>query len=272
MEEGEMDYKFVDLKVEDNVAMLGLARTESLNALSLEFAQEITEAVRELNDRDDVRVIILASHAKAFCVGLDLKDFTSLGLDGAAKSNLDFPEKLHYLFDCCNILEECRKPVIAAVHGMCIGGGLDIISASDIRLCTEDATFSLREAAIGIVADLGVLQRLPLIIGQGFTREMAYTARFFSAREVERMGLINTVYTDYDTMVEGAKKLAVLIATNPPLAVQSTKDILNSSRFSTIQNGMSYAKQKNMVLFTSEDLREAISAFAEKRKPDFKGR
>lgn len=267
-----MDYKFVELNVEDNVAMLGLARRESLNALSLEFAREITEAVRELNDRDDVRVIILTSHAKDFCVGLDLKDFTSLGLDGSAKSNLDFPEKLHYLFDCCNILEECRKPVIAAVHGMCIGGGLDIISASDIRLCTEDATFSLREAAIGIVADLGVLQRLPLIICQGFTREMAYTARFFSAREVERMGLINTVYPDYDTMVTGAKKLAVLIAKNPPLAVQSTKDILNSSRFSTIQNGMSYAKQKNMVLFTSEDLREAILAFAEKRKPEFKGR
>jgi enoyl-CoA hydratase len=101
---------------------------------------------------------------------------------------------------------------------------------------------------------------------------MAYTARFFSAREVERMGLINTVYPDYNTMVAGAKKLAVLIAENPPLAVQSTKDILNSSRFSTIQNGMSYAKQKNMVLFTSEDLREAILAFAEKRKPEFKGR
>jgi len=267
-----MNYKFVELNVEDNVAMIGLARTETLNALNLEFAREITEAMRELNNKDDVRVIILTSHAKVFCAGLDLKDYTSLGLDGSAKNNLDFPERLHYLFDCCNALEECRKPVIAAVHGMCIGGGLDIISASDIRLCTEDATFSLREAAIGIVADMGVLQRLPLIIGQGFTREMAYTARFFSAQEVERMGLINTVYPDYDTMVEGAKKLAVLIAQNPPLAVQSTKDILNNGRFSTIQNGMSYAKQKNMVLFTSEDLREAMSAFSEKRKPNFKGR
>ena len=267
-----MDYTFVELKVENNIATLALDRAESLNALSLAFTAEITEAFRELNAMDEARVIILKSNAKAFCAGLDLKDISSMGLDGKAKSNLDFPEKLHYLFDCCNVLEECRKPVIAAVHGMCIGGGLDIISACDIRLCTEDATFSLREAALGLVADMGVLQRLPHIIGQGFTREMAYTAGFFSASEVERMGLVNAVYADEEALMEGAKKLAFRIAENAPLAVRSTKEVLNFSRYTNIQEGMSMAEHKNMVLFTSEDFMEAATAFMEKRKPDFKGR
>jgi len=267
-----MAYRYIELKVEENVGTLALSGTESMNALSLAFAAEITEAVRELNAMDEVRVIILKSNAKAFCAGLDLKDFTKMGLDGSAKSNLDFPAQLHCLFDSANVFEESKKPVIAAVHGMCIGGGLDIISACDIRLCTKDATFSLREAALGIVADMGVLQRLPHIIGQGFTREMAYTAGFFSAREVERIGLVSTVYSDYEAMMEGAKELALQIAKNPPLAVQSTKDVLNYSRFTSVQKGMSFAMHKNMVLFVSEDLREAISAFMEKRKPDFKGR
>ena len=267
-----MDYKFVELKIENNIATLSLDRAESLNALSLAFTAEITEAVRELNAMDEARVIILKSNAKAFCAGLDLKDISSMGLEGKAKNNLDFPEKLHYLFDCCNVLEECKKPVIAAVHGMCIGGGLDIISACDIRLCTEDATFSLREAALGLVADMGVLQRLPLIVGQGFAREMAYTARFFSAREVERMGLVNAVYADEKALIAGAKKLASRIAENAPLAVRSTKEVLNYSRYVNVQEGMSMAKHKNMVLFTSEDMMEAVAAFMGKRKPDFKGR
>ena len=267
-----MDYKFVELKIENNIATLSLDRAESLNALSLAFTAEITEAVRELNAMDEARVIILKSNAKAFCAGLDLKDISSMGLDGKAKSNLEFPEKLHYLFDCCNVLEECQKPVIAAVHGMCIGGGLDIISACDIRLCTEDATFSLREAAIGLVADMGVLQRLPLIVGQGFAREMAYTAGFFSAREVERMGLVNAVYADEKALIAGAKKLASRIAENAPLAVRSTKEVLNYSRYVNVQEGMSMAKHKNMVLFTSKDMMEAVAAFMGKRKPDFNGR
>ncbi|MGM0382809.1 MAG: enoyl-CoA hydratase-related protein [Thermodesulfobacteriota bacterium] len=267
-----MGYKFIELEVEDTIGILTLARTERLNALSLEFAAEITGAVKELWDTDEVRAIILTSNAQIFCAGLDLKSFISAGLDGSAKGSLNFPTKLHELFDCCDVLEECPKPLIAAVHGQCIGGGLDMIAACDIRLCTEDATFSLKETGIGLVADMGVLQRLPLIIGQGFTREMAYTARFFSAKEVARMGLINNTYTDRAVLMDEAKKLAKQIAENAPLAVQETKKVLNYSRNATIKDGMSMAMQKNMVLFISQDLREAMEAFKEKRKPDFKGK
>jgi enoyl-CoA hydratase len=266
-----MAFEWVKLGVEDHVGTLTLSRIDGPNALSLPLATEISEAVRELDAREEVWAIVLTSSTKSFCVGLDLKDFMTRDL-GSAKNSLEFPEKLHSLFDSANSFEECKKPTIAAVHGMCIGGGLDIIAACDIRLCTEEATFSLREAALGIVADMGVLQRLPSIIGQGFTREMAYTARFFTAREVERMGLVNTVYPDYTAMMRGANKLARQIAANPPLAVQSTKDVLNYRRSSTVLNGMSYAMHKNMALLNSEDLREALSSFTEKRKPTFKGR
>jgi enoyl-CoA hydratase len=247
-----------------------MARTDALTALSIEFAAELVKALQDLDAADDVRAVVLASKARIFCAGLDLKALTSVPL-GTAKGNLEFPSSLRSLFDCCDLLEKCRKPVIAAVHGGCIGGGLDIAAACDIRLCTEDAFFSLREAAIGLVADMGVLQRLPAVIGQGFTREMAFTAADYAAREAEKMGLVRAVYPDRDTLYAEAGKLAGRIAANAPLAVQATKEVLNASRGMSVEDGMSLAMHKNMVLFPSRDFKEAIRAFGEKRRPEFKG-
>jgi enoyl-CoA hydratase len=267
-----MSYQNLEIAIEDHVATVTLARTESMNALSLSFTAEIAKAFRELGANDEVRVIVLASKAKAFCAGLDLKEFAAIGMKGTAKSSLEFPEKLRALFESCDGIEACPKPVIAAVNGMCIGGGLDIVSACDMRLCTEDASFSLREAAIGLVADMGVLQRLPHVIGQGFTREMAFTARFYKAQEALAMGLVSAVYPDQPALLEGAKKLARQIAANAPLAVQATKEVLNASRHVPVEDGMSLAKHKNMVLMLSQDLKEAFVSFMEKRKPEFKGK
>jgi enoyl-CoA hydratase len=267
-----MPYQNLEIAIEDHVATVTLARTESMNALSLSFTAEISKAFRDLGANDEVRVIVLASKAKAFCAGLDLKEFAAIGMKGTAKSSLEFPEKLRALFESCDGIEACPKPVIAAVNGMCIGGGLDIISACDMRLCTEDASFSLREAAIGLVADMGVLQRLPHVIGQGFTREMAFTARFYKAKEALAMGLVSAVYPDQPALLEGAKKLARQIAANAPLAVQATKEVLNASRHIPVEDGMSLAKHKNMVLMLSQDLKEAFVSFMEKRKPEFKGK
>ena len=267
-----MTYQNLDVSIEERVAIVTMTRTESMNALSLAFAAEIAQAFRELGGNDEVRVIVLASRARAFCAGLDLKEFAAAGLKGSAKASLGFPAAFRPLFDCCDEIENCPKPVIAAVNGLCIGGGLDIVSACDIRLCTEDASFSLREAAIGLVADMGVLQRLPRVIGQGFTREMAFTARFYTAGEAKAMGLVGAVYPDGAAMMEGAGTLARQIAANAPLAVQATKDVLNASRHLTVQEGMSLAQHKNMVLLMSQDLKEAFASFRERRKPDFKGK
>jgi len=267
-----MVYDNVELEIRNHIAIMALARTKSYNALNNAFAGEITEAFRELDQTEHVRAIILMSKAKIFCAGLDVKEFHSLGLGRSAKNAIEFSRTIAPIFDCCNIIETCRKPVIAAVHGLCIGGGLDMIAACDIRLCTEDATFSLREAGIGFVADMGILQRLPLIIGQGFTREMAFTAQYYRAGDAKRMGLVNSVHKGMDDMMSEAMRLAVEIANNAPLAIHATKEVLNYSRKVEILDGMAAAIQKNSVLLFSEDVGEAFTAFDEKRKPDFKGK
>lgn len=267
-----MAYQYIEIDIEKNIAIVTLARTKTLNSLNLAFVTEIAEAIKELGASEDVRAIILKSSARIFCAGLDLKDVSGLGIiGGGAKAANCFKAKLQKFFDCCNLLESCNKPVIAAVHGACVGGGLDMACACDIRLCTQDAVFCLKEVAVGVVADMGVLQRLPHIVGQGYAREMAFTARNYSSDEAEHMGLVNAVYPDIETMLAAAKKLAAQIAENAPLAVMWTKEVLNYSRTASIEEGMDMAIAKNSVLFSSKDLREAFTAFTQNRKPDFKG-
>jgi enoyl-CoA hydratase len=268
---GDMAYQYIDLKIENHVATVAMARQDALNALSLDLASEIACVFRELGANDDVRVIIFCSKARIFCAGLDLKEAAG-GDNSSAKGVLDTIRKSQPLFDCCNFIEECPKPVIAAVHGKCIGGGLDMICACDIRLCTEDAIFCLKEANIGIVADMGVLQRLPMIVGQGFAREMAYTATNYTARDVERIGLINHVFADQAGLMNAAQKLADQIAANAPLGIKCTKEVLNFSRYVNVYEGMALAIQKNATLLMSEDLKEAMMSFLERRPADFKGR
>jgi enoyl-CoA hydratase len=266
-----MSYKYIDLKIENYVATVAMARVDALNALSLEFASEIASVFRELGANDDVRAIIFCSKARIFCAGLDLKE-AAAGASQQAKVVLDMIRQFQPLFDCCNFIEECPKPVIAAVHGKCIGGGLDMISACDIRLATEDAVFCLKEAAIGLVADMGVLQRLPKIVGQGFAREMAYTAANYTAREVEKTGLLNGIYADQVSLMAAAQKLAAQIAANAPLGIKYTKEVLNFSRYVNVYEGMALAVQKNAILLMSDDLKEAMMSFLERRPPDFKGK
>jgi len=225
----------------------------------------------DLDGDDEVWVVILNSNARIFCAGLDLTQLSSMGPDADAGQLLKVPARDKFIFECCHAIEDCRKPVIAAVHGKCVGFGLDIAAACDLVLCTEDAQFSLREAQIGIVADVGGLQRLPHIIGLANTRHMAYTARFFSAKEVEKMGLILEILKDREHLLEKSGQLAGEIMECAPLAVQSTKEVINYSRYAPVRDGISLAVHKNLVLFKSQDVLEAVTAFLEKRKPVFKG-
>jgi enoyl-CoA hydratase len=265
-----MTYKFIELEIKDYIATVTLAREKSLNALSLEFAAEIAGVFKSLGSMNEVRAVILKSKARIFCAGLDLKDAAG-GFTGTPRGPFDMIKKSQPLFDCCNAIEECPKPVIAAVHGKCIGGGLHIISACDIRICTEDAVFCLREPKIGLCADMGALQRLPLIVGQGFAREIAFTVGDYTARQADKMGLVNNVYADQDALYAAARQLAVQITENSPLAIECTKEVLNFSRHTSVSEGMALAIQKNMFLLTTKDLQEAFIAFMEKRAPNFKG-
>jgi enoyl-CoA hydratase len=264
-----MNYELLDIKIENNIATVALNRVDKMNALNTLMARNLGEAIAELSKNMEVRVIILKSNAKAFCAGIDLTE--SSGRERTVRRAFN-NEGSFYALGCCNQLEECKKPVIAAVNGACIGAGLDIACACDIRLCSEDARFAMREAAMGLVADMGALQRAPLIIGEGFAREMALTGKIYTAREVERMGLVNYVYQDQPSLLAAAQELAETIAANAPIAVEETKETMNYSRNKSVQEGMRYAAVKNELLFPSEDMKEAAAAFRERRRPVFKGK
>jgi enoyl-CoA hydratase len=167
---------------------------------------------------------------------------------------------------------QCPKPVIAAVHGYCIGGGVDLIAACDIRLASADAVFSVREAKVAIVADLGSLQRLPAIISAGHLAELAFTGKDIDAERAKEIGLVNDVAADVDGVHKAAQALAQEIAANSPVAVQGTKSVLAANEGRTVAEGLEYAATWNAGMLASDDLVEAMTAFMEKRSPKFTGR
>jgi enoyl-CoA hydratase len=180
-------------------------------------------------------------------------------------------KRIGALQDTMSCIERCRKPVIAAIHGYCIGAGLDMVTACDIRLCSRDAVFSLKEAAVGFVADVGVLQRIPLIVGQGIARELAFTAKTIDAARAREILLVNEVFDDQATLMAGAQAMAEAIAANAPLAVEATKNVLNYGVGKSIDDGLRYVASMSTNIVPSKDLMEAFTAFMEKRPPAFTG-
>ncbi len=260
---------------EGHVAFVSLNRPEKRNAMDLGFWDAMIPLFEDLDLDRSVRSIVLSGRGKGFCSGLDLTSLAEIPVmdlsHQTSANRMDLVSYVKKWQEALTVVERCRKPVIAAVHGVCIGGGLDLISACDIRLATENAVFSLREVAMAMVADLGSLQRLPLIIGQGLTRELAFTARDVSAQEALDMRLINRMYSDQESLMAGAKEMAEMIASRSPLAVQSSKETLNYSRHVSVEDGLHYAVMRNTMIMPSGDLLEAFQSFMEKRKPEFKG-
>jgi enoyl-CoA hydratase/carnithine racemase len=263
---------FLNLEKEGSVAWLVLNRPKQRNTMTMEFFQEIRRLFEELDADPDVRVIVIRAEGKSFTAGLDLVSAQSLLGDGSAVYSEWLRRKILELQASMTAIEKCRKPVIAAIQGHCIGGGVDLTSACDIRIAAKDAIFSIRETRIGIIADIGTLQRVPYIIGQGWFRELALTGRDWSAEEALKMGYITRLCEDSNALFEEARKLAEEIANLAPLAVQGIKDVANYSRDHGVQQGLEYVAQKNAALIPNEDMIEAVSAFLEKRKPRFKGR
>ncbi|MCE5265583.1 MAG: crotonase/enoyl-CoA hydratase family protein [Deltaproteobacteria bacterium] len=260
------------IEKEGNVAWLVLNRPEKRNSMTWEFFAELEDQFGCLDEDAEVRVVVLRAEGKMFTAGLDLVAASSLLGDGSTPYREWLRKKVLQLQDGISAAERCRKPVIAAVHGYCIGGGVDLLSACDIRLATADAVFSIRETRLGIVADIGTLQRLPTIIGHGWCRELALTGRDFTAEEALKMGFITHLLPDREALLQEAKKLAEEIAGLPPLAVQGAKDAIVQSRDNGVYPGLAYVAQKNAALIPNEDMLEAVGAFLEKRKPVFKGR
>jgi enoyl-CoA hydratase len=261
-----------EVKQEEYVAWLTLNRPKKRNVMGAAFFKELSERLDKFDRDSSVRAVVIKGEGKSFSAGTDLEEAGSL-LSGEAADQREITRmKIMALQEGLTQIEKCRKPVIAAIHSHCIGGGIDLISACDIRIASQDAIFSIRETRMGIIADLGTLQRLPHIIGHGWFRELALTGRDFNAREALQMGLVTRVCEDRDALYAEAKTLATAIAECPPLTVQGTKDVILYSRDHGIEAGLNYVAQKNAAALPSEDVIEAVTAFMEKRKAVFKGK
>jgi enoyl-CoA hydratase len=257
---------------EDHIAWLTLNRPDRRNTMGMAFFKEIGELFDGFDRNPDLRVVIIKAEGKSFSAGTDLNEAATLLGKGAADERECTRVHILALQEGLNKIEKCRKPVIAAVHSHCIGGGIDLISACDIRLASKDAVFSIRETRIGIIADLGTLQRLPHIIGHGWFRELALTGRDFTAAEALQMGLITRICEDRQSLYKEARELACQIIDCPPMAVQGTKEVIMYSRDHGVYPGLHYVAQKNAAALPCEDVVEAMTAFMEKRKPVFKGK
>jgi enoyl-CoA hydratase/carnithine racemase len=255
-----------------HVAWVILNRPEQRNTMTMEFFEELTRLFRELDCDPEVRVVVIKAEGKSFTAGLDLVSAQELLGDGTTSFRDWLRRKISELQASISAVEECRKPVIAAIHGHCVGGGVDLTSACDIRIASGDAIFSIRETRIGIIADIGSLQRIPYIIGQGWFRELALTGRDFSAEEALRMGYVTRLCQDRDELFKEARKLAEEIAGLPPIAVQGVKEVMNYSRDHGLRQGLDYVAQRNAYVIPNEDMMEAVAAFLEKRAPQFRGR
>ena len=262
-------------------AVLWLTRPEKLNALNRTLWEEIPAAVERLDADPAVRAIVLAGRGKAFCAGIDVADHAqAFGAVEAPSGNDDSPvARRRELFELIRRYQRSvsafaltNKPVIAAVHGACLGAGMDLVTACDLRLAAADAVFSVRETRIAMVADVGTLQRLPRIVGDGAARELVFTGRDIDAPRAREIGLVSEVLPDVTSLHARAREVAGEIAAHSPLAVQGAKQVLGFGQRREVDAGLDYVAAWNAAFMQSEDLSEAVRAFIERRKPEFRGR
>jgi Delta3,5-Delta2,4-dienoyl-CoA isomerase len=266
---------------EEGIATLWLDRPEKRNALGPAFWTDLPRAMEAIGADDEARVVVIAAKGPHFTVGLDLVAMAGMAgspdgnsgprMSMAARARTARAQILR-MQESVTSVADCPVPVIAAIHGYCIGGGVDLAAACDIRLASADAVLSVRETKLAIVADLGSLQRLPSIIGRGHVAELAYTGMDITAQRAADIGLVNRVCADADGVLAEARSLAADIAANSPLAVQGTKAVLAASEGRSVVEGLDYVAAWNAGALVSDDLAEAMAAFAEKRPPTFTGR
>ena len=258
--------------MDGHVAWLTLSRPDKRNVMGVAFFSQLNQHFKAFDADPEVRAVVICAQGPSFTAGLDLMEAGALLAGKGADERETLRKTIMDLQHSITAIEQCCKPVIAAVHGHCIGGGVDLLSACDIRLAAADAIFSIRETRLAIIADLGTLQRLPHIIGQGWFRELALTGRDFTAAEALQMGFVTQVGTDRQATVAAAGGLAQEIAGLAPLTVQGVKEVITFSRDNGVDSGLTYVAQKNAAALLSEDLTEAVTAFVEKRAPVFRGK
>jgi enoyl-CoA hydratase len=267
-----MSYTRLNLTVQDRVGHLQLCCPDEYNRMPPAFWEEFPAALEELDRRGDVRALVVSSTGKHFTAGMDVTAFTGAreqawdrGRAGElARRHLD---RLQRVF---TRLETLRMPVLAAVQGGCVGGGVDLVAACDMRYCTADAFFCIQEINIGLAADVGTLQRLPKLIPDGLMRELAYTGRRMPAAEALARGLVNQVFETQDSLLEGVLRIAREIAGKSPLAIASTKHLLNYGRDHSVQDTLSYQQVWMGAVSQGDEIATYFKAKAAGGEPEYR--
>lgn len=268
-----MGYDHLEIERSGPVATLWLNRPEKLNAMSEDMWVDLPAAMAALDADETVRAVVLAGRGPSFTVGIDIGMLSSLQPTGLPRAQADHQlyTQIRQLQLTASCLADSPKPVIAAVHGHCLGAGMDLITACDIRYGAADSMFSIRETRMAIVADVGTLQRLPAIVGAGHTAELAFTGADIDAVRASEIGLLNRVFPDFATTHQAALELVGQIAANSPLVLQGIKAVLAANDGRSVADALDFVAQWNATHLLSNDLMEALAAFTEKRAPDFKG-
>ena len=256
-----------------HIAEVRLSRPDRSNAMNDAMWHELRKAFQWADAESEVRVVLLTGAGKNFCSGIDLSLLNNVQavVDHAdpARSHERLRRLILDMQDCLSSVERCRKPVIAAIQGACIGAGVDLVTCCDMRYGPVDAQFSVREIDVGMVADVGTLQRLPRLVPDGVARELAFTGRTLDAGEAKEIGLVNRVFETHEALQDGVTKVARSIAGKSPLAIRGTKEMLNYGREHSVVDGLNYVATWNAAMLMSADLSEAMGALREKRVPKF---
>ena len=267
-----MDYTCFDFEIKDKVAHVRMNRPDEFNSMNKAFWSELPHLVETLSDNASARVIVLSGEGKHFCAGMDLANFApsdskpnahkGMLSESAYRVTLD----LQHTISC---LEKARIPVISAIQGACVGGGMDLVTATDLRYCTKDAFFCIQEINIGMAADVGTLQRIPRLVPEGIVRELAYTGRRFVPEEALKHGLVNKIFESKEDMMKGVMEVAKDIASKGPLAIAGTKESLNYGRDHTTEESLNHIALWNNAMGIGDEMSVAFKAKAENKDPEF---
>lgn len=267
-----MNYSTLEIKQQGHIAQVVLNRPDAMNSMTPDFWVEFPAAIRAIDNEGSARVIVISSTGKHFSAGMDLSVFLNMKEDfkgDPSRRAERMRRTVKLLQDSFTALEEARMPVIGAVQGGAIGGAVDLLSACDMRYCTDDAFFTIKETQLGMTADVGTLQRLPKLIPIGLVKELAYTGRNFGAQEAKQLGFVNKVFDNTDAMLEGVMEVAQQIAANSPLAVAGTKTMINYAVDHSVAESLNYMATWQAGMFQMEDVFNAMQAQKSKTIPDY---
>lgn len=272
----DKSFECFEVSVEDGIAHVVMNRPEKRNIMTPAFWEELPQLIAAIDADATARVIVISSTGPHFCAGIDISMFGSGDVEAATDTahakrqrGLKFIDTANRMQHTMSSLEACRLPVLVAIQGGCIGGGVDMVTAADMRYATKDAFLTIYETKIGMTADVGTFPRIAKLIPEGIVRELAYTGRRMPAQEAASIGLVNRVFDDQQAMLDGVMDIAREIAANAPMAVHGCKRAITYARDHTTQDSLDFIALWNASMMHTDEIQEAFQAREEKRPADF---